>query len=430
MSGVGGPAPRRRLPTKTKSGVFTLPPKPPPPEDDDELDCDFPPAPARPSLLSLSQAIRAQVPDADELGSTPLLAPASTSSQPAAAGSRALDAAATPPVAAPAETPAKTFGGYGGPKIHPKPPSITGPLNASTTPQVQSLPVKRRGSYQSLKRHTVALSNIKSEDSPSVLTLLRKSTHWERFGTILVLLCTNNKNEDSDGVLQMLSAEGYDTEVTETQAEALQIFSSKEVFPDIVLIDCTQDTFNTMQMIKQLQAKNPTVAIMCLGSTDGDGVDVVTALQGGAADFMKKPFDLDELVARIERHVQRQHCIKLELETALADAKMLISQVASAADMMSGQAVPAAGNAGLISVAETDFEEQITELNDENSRLGARIKEMEARNMVLKQELSVMDTKIDRNSRGAHGMISEVSVQENLLCKRVEELERMMTQRL
>ena len=59
------------------------------------------------------------------------------------------------------------------------------------------------------------------------------------------------------------------------------------------------------QMIKQLQAKNPTVAIMCVGGPGG-GIDVVTALQGGAADYMTKPLDLDELIARIERHVQRQ----------------------------------------------------------------------------------------------------------------------------
>ena len=62
-------------------------------------------------------------------------------------------------------------------------------------------------------------------------------------------------------------------------------------------------------MIKQLQSKNPTVAIMCLGSSSG-GCDGVTALQGGAADFMIKPLDLDELVARIERHVQRQVCAR------------------------------------------------------------------------------------------------------------------------
>ncbi len=38
----------------------------------------------------------------------------------------------------------------------------------------------------------------------------------------------------------------------------------------------------------------------------GGRVSAVSALQGGAADFMHKPLDLDELVARLERHVQRQ----------------------------------------------------------------------------------------------------------------------------
>ena len=37
--------------------------------------------------------------------------------------------------------------------------------------------------------------------------------------------------------------------------------------------------------------------------------------------------DLDELVARIERHVQRQHCIKLELEKAMEDAKAMMAQL-------------------------------------------------------------------------------------------------------
>ena len=41
----------------------------------------------------------------------------------------------------------------------------------------------------------------------------------------------------------------------------------------------------------------------------------------------RKPVDLDELVARIERHVQRQHCIKLELEKAMEDAKAMMAQL-------------------------------------------------------------------------------------------------------
>jgi len=40
-----------------------------------------------------------------------------------------------------------------------------------------------------------------------------------------------------------------------------------------------------------------------------------------------KPLNLDELIARIERHVQRQHCIKLALEKAMEEAKGMMAQL-------------------------------------------------------------------------------------------------------
>eukprot|EP00798_Chlamydomonas_sp_ICE-L_P014652 gene14652-20686_t len=425
---TGSPSPRaRRLPTKTRSGIITLPPK-------DSADPGSPTGrvhsplgrpvlvePVEPTSLSpsnLNSTTHAK--SSPSCNSHPLAQESLESEE----ESKPCPAPADQPVA-----PEHKVGGYGGPRTVPKPPPITGPLNASTTPQVQALPVKRRGSYQSLKRHASPnQSNVESEDTPSVMSLLKKSTHWEKFGTILVLFCTKDKESDPDKVLQMLSAEGYDSEVCESQAEALKTFNAREVFPDIVLIDSTHHVYNTMQ------SKNPTVAIMCLGSPrDSPGSsDVVTVLQGGATDFMHKPLDLDELVARIERHVQRQHGIKLELETALEDAKAVMSQLASAAaigDMVNcGRQGPESGKAGLNSVAETDFEEQITDLSDENCHLGAKLKEMERQNKMLEVLLSQMNLKIDMNSLGVDGHISTVTEQNLSLQKRIEELERMVQQ--
>jgi len=63
---------------------------------------------------------------------------------------------------------------YGPPKQAPKPaPLPTGPLNSTSTPQVQSLPVQRRGSYAALKRQSG-----KGEES-SVVEILKKASHWE-----------------------------------------------------------------------------------------------------------------------------------------------------------------------------------------------------------------------------------------------------------
>lgn len=109
----------------------------------------------------------------------------------------------------PAPSSSEAGGGFVAPSkpIPPRPSSRSrpaiGPLNASTAPAVVSLPVMRRGSFTYLKRHS---NSVKSEDKPSVLSLMKKPTHWERFGTILVLYCAKSKCLE-DGLLQIMMAE-------------------------------------------------------------------------------------------------------------------------------------------------------------------------------------------------------------------------------
>ena len=198
MDESGSSSPRhRRLPTKTRSGVIAPTPQTQP-SDEDELT----------SLQKASALLQQEKQQQEEqvlVGAND----ASTSQSPVSEDAiRAAGSAGPASTSQPTLPSARKFGGWGPPKQAPKPPSLTGPLNSSSTPQVQALPVKRRGSYQSLKRHaTPNQSNIESEDAPSVISLLKKATHWERFGTILVLVCTKSKDEDGDGILQMLSAE-------------------------------------------------------------------------------------------------------------------------------------------------------------------------------------------------------------------------------
>lgn len=54
-------------------------------------------------------------------------------------------------------------------------------LNASTTPQAQSLPVKRRGSFQQLKKAGLpnslcdsSTSHLDSDSSPSIFAIVKK----------------------------------------------------------------------------------------------------------------------------------------------------------------------------------------------------------------------------------------------------------------
>jgi CheY-like chemotaxis protein len=96
--------------------------------------------------------------------------------------------------------------------------------------------------------------------------------------------------------------------VVENQQEANHLLAEMETLPDLVLIDADQP-FNTLRLIEQVAAANVTVATVVLASPMVRP-DAVSALLAGAADHMRKPVDMDELVARVGRHVQRQHSIK------------------------------------------------------------------------------------------------------------------------
>ena len=195
------PAPRRRLPTKTRSGIITLPP----PAGDEGSRSDSPRlvsplmAPGITTRAPVSEPLESlQSDDAVIPSAAPDIHVSPTSvnlEQSHASSSRTEESPAPPSSSCRACTQLKedVFPSeeqprpkkYGPPKQAPKPaPLSTGPLNSTTTPQVQSLPVTRRGSFALLKRQQQACgagsgSGAEEEGAPSVLGMLKKATHWE-----------------------------------------------------------------------------------------------------------------------------------------------------------------------------------------------------------------------------------------------------------
>ncbi|KAG1663578.1 hypothetical protein FOA52_013198 [Chlamydomonas sp. UWO 241] len=304
-------------------------------------------------------------------------------------------------------------------------------MSGSTSEARAALPIKRRGSYLLMKRERSALS---SEDEPSVMGLLtnRKPTHWERFGTVMVLCCLAPDSPEGTACMQMLQAEGYDTLTTSCLADAMTLFSTGEVFPDVVLVDCDARAFASIALIAKLQGLNATTAILLMG-TRGGVVSPEAALQAGATDFMARPVDLDEMIARIERHVLRQHAIKLELEAALEEAQRKLAQLGTATLLGNialgnrGAGSPAGSSGGvgtallhtgqLVAVAETDFEQQITELSEENQKLDSKLQEMEWKlglkdneNRVLAEKLGSLGQRMDTSRETSDGMQAQLNL--------------------
>ncbi len=69
------------------------------------------------------------------------------------------------------------------------------------------------------------------------------------------------------------------------------------------------------------------------------------------------------------------------------------------AQMRKDGAGPAGPKAGLNSVAETDFEEQMSELSEENQRLGQKVQEMERKLQVKDRENRELEAKLNAIDR-------------------------------
>lgn len=80
--------------------------------------------------------------------------------------------------------------------------------------------------------------------------------------------------------------------------------ASRSHVHELVLLDRTLPDGDGLSLIPQLRADNPGVPIIVL-SARGELTDRVAGLDDGADDYLVKPFDLEEMLARI-RAVQRR----------------------------------------------------------------------------------------------------------------------------
>lgn len=93
-----------------------------------------------------------------------------------------------------------------------------------------------------------------------------------------------------------LPPHGYDCVEAATGAEALKLFAKER--PDVVILDLglpDQDGFSVIQEIRKT-ALTPIVVLSARSDVEGK----VRALELGADDFVTKPFDISELLARLK----------------------------------------------------------------------------------------------------------------------------------
>lgn len=92
-----------------------------------------------------------------------------------------------------------------------------------------------------------------------------------------------------------LEAAGYAVERADTAAEGLRLAAARA--PDAVLLDLGLPDMDGQEALTRLRGFS-TVPVIVLSARDRE-VEKITALDGGADDYMEKPFGVGELLARI-----------------------------------------------------------------------------------------------------------------------------------
>jgi putative two-component system response regulator len=101
-----------------------------------------------------------------------------------------------------------------------------------------------------------------------------------------------------DVVAQVLVEEGYD--VLTASSGRLAVELAREHLPRLILLDLMMPEMNGWQVVAALQASPLTRAIpILLLSARRDTELMANAL--GVSAYLEKPFDLDELLARVRR---------------------------------------------------------------------------------------------------------------------------------
>jgi DNA-binding response OmpR family regulator len=81
---------------------------------------------------------------------------------------------------------------------------------------------------------------------------------------------------------------------------------AREILPDLILLDVMIPVMNGFQVLQQLKADPATAPIPVLMLTArGHERDIVAGIEGGADDYIIKPFSFPELISRVSSALAR-----------------------------------------------------------------------------------------------------------------------------
>jgi signal transduction histidine kinase len=136
------------------------------------------------------------------------------------------------------------------------------------------------------------------------------------------ILIVDDEHDNLIFLERMLKKEGYDVQSTNDGKSALKIAEVEK--PDLILLDILMPTMDGYEVCRRLKAnKNLSDIPVIFISALNDSKNIVMALESGGVDYITRPFENQEVTARVTTHLKlyQQSNELLEVNACLSDSK-------------------------------------------------------------------------------------------------------------
>ena len=139
----------------------------------------------------------------------------------------------------------------------------------------------------------------------------------------------NNKKalviEDDKNIAELLrlylEKDGFEVSIASDGGQGLRL--AGEVEPDVILLDIMLPVMDGWQVCKEIRRSSQVPIIML--TAKGETYDKVSGLEMGADDYVTKPFEVKELIARIHAVMRRADGAAAPVEKKLVYDKLVVN---------------------------------------------------------------------------------------------------------
>lgn len=132
------------------------------------------------------------------------------------------------------------------------------------------------------------------------------------------ILIVEDEENISDILSYSLTKEGYETKIADTGKKALELISSFK--PNLIILDLMLPDMNGLDICKDVTTMYSIPIIMLTAKSDT--IDKVLGLELGADDYITKPFNIREVIARVKSIFRRINLLSDNIKTDIQIVKL------------------------------------------------------------------------------------------------------------